>query len=309
MNAWSIEDIPDQTGRTAIVTGASSGLGLETARVLALKGADVVLACRNPEAGADALDLIEAGRPAGRVTLQELDLSDLDSVAAFARAFTKTHRHVDLLINNAAVLHPSLTRTPQGFELQFATNYLGHFALTMRLLPHLRRTRRARVVVLSSAAHRRGRIAFDDLNFERRRYRARTAYRQSKLATVIFAQELQRRLAAADCSVRVTAAHPAATVTRLRRRTLAARVYTALFGMKPLRGVLPTLRAATDPAAFGGSYWVSSREPELQGAPVAGHFARRVLDEAVAARLWEVSEELAGVSFPLAAPAPHRRAA
>ncbi len=309
MTSWTFDDIPDQTGRTAIVTGANSGIGLETARMLALKGADVVLACRNPEKGADALDLIEAERPAGRVTLQELDLSDLDSVDAFARAFAKTHQRLELLVNNAGLMVPPLTRTKQGFEMQLGTNYLGHFALTLRLLPLLRRTRRARVVVVSSGAHRRGRITFDDLNWERRPYRARAAYRQSKLAALMFALELQRRLASADSSVRVTAAHPTRTATRLRRTAIAARLYNALFGMKPAVGALPTLRAATDPAAFGGTYWVSSRDSDAHGAPVAGRVAERAMDEMVAARLWELSEELTGVSLPITAPAPQRRAA
>src|SRR6266568_2822805 len=187
MNAWTFDDIPDQTGRTAIVTGANTGIGLETARMLALKGAQVVLACRNLEKGKAAVDQVLAARPAGRVTLALLDLSDLDSVAAFAAKFAASNERLDLLVHNAGVMTPPLGRTKQGFELQFGTNHLGHFALAARLLPLVLRTPGARIVVVSSGAHHWGRIDFDDLNWERRPYRAWAAYCQSKLANQLFA--------------------------------------------------------------------------------------------------------------------------
>jgi NAD(P)-dependent dehydrogenase (short-subunit alcohol dehydrogenase family) len=303
MQPWTFNDIPDQTGRTAIVTGANTGIGLEAARMLARKGAHVVLACRNPEKGRAALVQILAGTPAGRVDLETLDLSDLDSVAAFAGAFVRTHERLDLLINNAGVMVPPLGRTAQGFELQFGTNHLGHFALAGRLLPLVLRTPGARVVVVASGAQNFGRIDFDDLNWERRPYRAWAAYCQSKLANMLFALELQRRLSTSGSEVRATAAHPGWTATDLQRTAGAARFLNPLFAMKPADGALPTLRAATDPAAGGGSYWGPSRAFEISGPPAPARISARANDQAVAARLWEVSEKLTGVSYPLAAPA------
>jgi NAD(P)-dependent dehydrogenase (short-subunit alcohol dehydrogenase family) len=297
MKAWTFDDIPDQTGRTAIVTGANTGIGLEAARMLARKGADVVLACRNPDKGKAALARIHAERPAGSATLGALDLSDLDSVSAFVEGFATTHARLDLLINNAGVMVPPLGRTKQGFELQFGTNHLGHFALAGRLLPLVLGTPGARVVVVSSTAQSFGRIDLDDLNWERRPYNAWRAYGQSKLANQMFALELSRRLAAAGSEVRATAAHPGWTATDLQRTAGAARFFNPLFAMKPADGALPTLRAATDPEAASGSYWGPARFFELSGPPVPARVPDRAKDSAVAARLWEVSEKLTGVSF------------
>jgi NAD(P)-dependent dehydrogenase (short-subunit alcohol dehydrogenase family) len=299
---WSFADIPDQAGRTVVVTGANSGIGFETARMLALRGADVILACRRPDKGTAALERIRAERPPGSVTLELLDLSDLDSVAAFATAFALRHDRLDLLVNNAGVMVPPLGRTKQGFELQLGTNHLGHFALVGRLLPLARRTPRARIVVVSSIAQHVGRIDFDDLNWRRRPYRAARAYAQSKLANMLFALELHRRLSAAGAEVRATAAHPGWTATELQRTAALGRRLNPLFAMKPSKGALPTLRAATDPEVAGGSYWGPSRFFELNGPPAAARISPRARDEAVAARLWEVSEQLTGVSFALPAP-------
>jgi NAD(P)-dependent dehydrogenase (short-subunit alcohol dehydrogenase family) len=303
MKAWNFDDIPDQSGRTVIVTGANTGIGLETARMLALKGADVVLACRNRQKGQAAVDKILADKPVGRAVLELLDLSDLDSVAAFAAAFARTHDRLDLLINNAGVMVPPLGRTKQGFELQFGTNHLGHFALTGRLLPLVLRTPDGRVLVVSSTAQNFGGIDFDDLNWERRSYSAWGAYGQSKLANMLFALELQRRLGPAHADVRVTAAHPGYTATDLQRTSGIAQLLNPLFGMKPADGALPTVRAATDPAAAGGSYWGPSRFFELNGPPALARISKAASDQATAARLWSVSETLTGVSFPFATPA------
>lgn len=304
MRPWTFDDIPDQRGRTAIVTGANTGIGLETARMLALKGAEVVLACRDLDKGEGAMARILAEKPAGGATLASLDLSDLDSVAAFARRFASTHDRLDLLVNNAGVMVPPLGRTKQGFELQFGTNHLGHFALTGRLLPLLLRTPGARIVVVSSTAQNIGRVDFDDLNWERRPYRAWSAYGQSKLANQLFALELHRRLSATGSGVRVTAAHPGWTATDLQRTAGMMRLFSPLFGMRPESGALPTLRAATDPAAISGSYWGPSRFFELSGPPAPASTSVRAQDEAVAAGLWEASEQLTGVSFGLPATAP-----
>jgi NAD(P)-dependent dehydrogenase (short-subunit alcohol dehydrogenase family) len=297
MTHWTFDDIPDQTGRTAIVTGSNSGIGYEAARMLALKGADVVLACRSAEKAKAAQERILAEKPKGRVSFSPLDLSDLESVAAFASSFLAKNARLDLLINNAGVMVPPLGRTKQGFELQFGTNHLGHFALTARLLPLLEQTKGSRVVVVASTAQNVGRIVLDDLNWERRSYRAWLAYGQSKLANMMFALELQRRLAAAGSSVQVTAAHPGWTATDLQRESGIVRVLNPVFAMKPAEGALTTLRAATDPGAGGGTYWGPSRFFELSGPPVAARIPSHAKDAAVAAKLFDVSEKLTGVSF------------
>ena len=309
MKAWTFDDIPDQSGRTAIVTGANTGIGLETARMLAKKGASVVLACRNPEKGEAALAKILAERPAGTATLSALDLSDLESVSAFATAFASKHERLDLLINNAGVMVPPLGRTRQGFELQFGTNHLGHFALAGRLLPLVQKTPGARVVVVSSTAQNFGRIDFDDLNWERRSYSAWRAYCQSKLANTMFALELARRLAAAGSDGRATSAHPGWTATDLQRNAGAARFFNPLIAMKPEGGALTTLRAATDPAAESGSYWGPSGWFELTGSPAPARISKAAKDEAAAARLWEISETLTGFSFSFSLPASTKQRA
>jgi len=232
---WTFDDIPDQTGRIAVVTGANTGIGFETARMLAQKGAHVVLACRTPEKGEAAALRIAATRPVGSATFAPLDLSDLDSVAAFASAIAAAHPRLDLLVNNAGVMVPPLSRTKQGFELQFGTNHLGHFALGARLLPLLERTSGARVVVVSSSAQNLGRIDFDDLNWEHRSYSAWSAYGQSKLANMMFALELRRRLAQTGSELRVTAAHPGWTSTDLQRTSSFVRLLNPFFRDRPLR--------------------------------------------------------------------------
>jgi NAD(P)-dependent dehydrogenase (short-subunit alcohol dehydrogenase family) len=305
--SWSLDDVPDQSGRVAVVTGANSGIGFETARRLALKGARVVLACRHPDRGSAALGQVQAETSPARATLALLDLSDLDSVTTFAAAFAARYERLDLLVDNAGVMVPPFGRTRQGFELQLGINHLGHFALTGRLLPLLARTPGARIVIVSSIAQHVGRIDLDDLNWQRRRYRAAAAYAQSKLANMMFALELQRRLTASDSSLRATAAHPGWTATELQRTASIGRRLNRFFAMKPADGALPTLRAATDPDAAGGSYWGPSRFFGLNGPPAPARVSGRARDEAVAEKLWEASEKLTGVSFALP-PATSRRA-
>ncbi|HVW25217.1 MAG TPA: oxidoreductase [Polyangiaceae bacterium] len=307
MKNWTFNDIPEQTGRVAVVTGANSGIGFETARMLAARGAHVVLACRSAEKGRAALEKIRAEAPAGAVELMLLDLSDLDSVAAFVDAFAAAHQRLDLLIDNAGVMVPPFGRTKQGFETQFGTNHLGHFALTLRLLPLLEKTPGSRVVVVSSTAQNIGRIDFEDLNWERRSYRAWPAYGQSKLANILFALELSRRLAAQGSGIVVTAAHPGYTATDLQRNS-AFQALNPLLAMKPEGGALPTLRAAVDPSAAPGSYWGPSGLFELRGSPGPARICRRGLNQADAARLFDVSERLTSVSMPKRAGAPLRAA-
>jgi NAD(P)-dependent dehydrogenase (short-subunit alcohol dehydrogenase family) len=298
MQPWTFDSIPDQTGRTAIVTGANTGIGLETARMLALRGADVVLACRSADKARAAVERILAEKPKGQVTQDALDLSDLTSVAAFAERFAGAHAKLDLLVNNAGVMVPPLGRTKQGFELQFGTNHLGHAALTARLLPLLEATPGSRVVVVSSTAQSFGRIDLEDPNWERRSYSPWRAYGQSKLANMMFALELGQRLAASGSTVRVTAAHPGWTATDLQRESGLATFFNPLLAMKPPEGALPTLRAATDPDAESGSYWGPDGLFELRGAPVRANIPRHAKDATVAARLFELTEKLTSVPFP-----------
>jgi NAD(P)-dependent dehydrogenase (short-subunit alcohol dehydrogenase family) len=303
---WTLNDIADQTGRTAVVTGASSGIGLETARVLALRGAHVVLACRNLDKGKAALQRILAEKPKGTVWLEMLDLADLDSVATFADRVATRHDRLDLLINNAGVMLPPLLRTRQGFELQFGTNHLGHAALTARLARLVLQTSGARVVIVSSAVHHRGEIDFDDLNWNRRPYDRSKAYRQSKLANLLFAFELQRRIVATGSDVRVTAAHPGWTKTELQRHMLLherllASVLNPIVQLGTLDGALSTLRAATDPDAGPGSYWGPGRFFEYKGPPDRARISERALDQGVATRLWVETEKLIGLRFNLPA--------
>ena len=296
---WTFDNIPDQSGRTAIITGANTGLGFETARALAKRGANVVLACRNLGKGSEAMRRILEVRPTGLVTLESLDLSDLASVAAFAERMLATQPRIDLLINNAGVMVPPRGKTAQGFELQFGTNHLGHFALTAPLLPRLARQPGARVVVVASMAQRFGSIALDDPNWERRRYNGWLAYGQSKLANMMFALELQRRLARAGSRLIATAAHPGWTATELQRSDPMSNLLNPV-AMTVEKGALTTLRAATDPTATGGSYWGPTGFIGMWGWTGEVPIPAKSADPEVAARLWELSEQLTGVRYDFA---------
>ncbi|MFT7621080.1 MAG: NAD(P)-dependent dehydrogenase (short-subunit alcohol dehydrogenase family) [Myxococcota bacterium] len=296
MSTWTLDSAADQTGRVAIVTGSNSGIGFETAAALALKGATVVMACRNATKGEAARTAILEQAPGGDVTLMSLDLSSLSSVEAFATAFGKVHDRLDLLINNAGVMIPPYTQTEDGFELQFGTNHLGHYALTGRLLPLITKTGGARIVTVASLAHKFGKIDFDDLNHEKS-YWAWPAYGQSKLANLLFTAELQRRLKAAGHDTIATAAHPGWTATNLQANSFVARVFNPLMAMKPPEGALPTLRAALDPDATGDAYFGPAGMGEMKGPPVVVPRTKAAQDAGVAERLWGVSAELTGVAY------------
>ena len=304
MQRWTFEQIPDQSGRAAIVTGANTGIGFETARALARKGAEVTLACRNLDKGRAAMQRIIEETPDAIVSVETLDLADLRSVQDFARRYEIGHDRLDLLILNAGVMVPPEGKTAQGFELQLGINHLGHFALTRMLLPLVQAARDGRVVVLSSGAAQLGTIDFDDLNFEKRGYSAGLAYNQSKLANQLFARELQRRLRLAGSSVRVTAAHPGWTQTDLARTSRITAILGPLFGMKTPKGALPTLRAATDPNANGGDYYGPGGFLQLRGWPTRVEMVERAKNDEVARRLWEVSEALTGARYDLPASIP-----
>ena len=290
MAKWTIADVPDQTGRTFIVTGANSGLGAAAALALAERGATVVLACRNVEKGAAA-----AATMAGDVSVRRLDLADLASV----RAFAADTGPFDVLVNNAGVMAVPLARTVDGFESQIGTNFLGHFALSLQLLPLIG----DRVVTVSSKAHRwGGRINVDDLNWQRRAYRKWFAYGQSKLADLLFAYELQRRLQATGSSVRSVAAHPGYSATELQQRAGSRAHRLMSLGNRILaqnadRGALPTLYAATMPDVLGGDYWGPDGPLELVGHPTRVGSSRSSKDGRTAVRLWGRAEELTGATF------------
>jgi NAD(P)-dependent dehydrogenase (short-subunit alcohol dehydrogenase family) len=295
MSGFSTAGIPDLTGQTVIVTGASSGIGLETAKALTAHGARVILAVRDAVKGDKAAATL-AGPGPHEVRL--LDLASLDSVRAFATDWAG--QPVDLLINNAGVMIPPLGRTKDGFELQFGTNHLGHFALTGLLLPNVT----GRVVTVSSNAHTAGHMDFDDLNWERKKYRAWRAYGQSKLANLLFTAELQRRLTEAGSNVLSMAAHPGYAATNLQSHS-ESRLWEFAMGTLGNRllaqdaagGALPTLYAAVADLP-GNTYAGPSGFAGLRGAPAPCARSKEASDPAAARRLWQVSEELTGVIFP-----------
>lgn len=300
MAGWNVDRIPDQHGRIAVVTGANSGLGLVTATELAHRGAHVVLAVRNAAAGVQA-----ARKIGGDVEVRELDLASLDSVRAFATKLTSDHPAVDLLVNNAGVVLLGPRRiSADGFELQFATNMLGHFALTGLLLNALAAAQEPRVVSLSSITHKSAHLDFDDLMSERD-YRAPSAYGRSKLATTVFGVELDRRLRAAGSSVISTLAHPGLTRTNLTPRawehrgrlgrTIARLGLLATQSVE--QGALPQLRAATDPGVQGGQFFGPARFFETRGRVTEARLSREAADPAVGERLWSSAEALTGVRY------------
>lgn len=301
---WSEADIGDQSGRVALVTGANSGIGFETARALAQHGAHVVLGCRNPQRAADAAARIDDLAPRGTVEILRIDMDDLDSISAAAAEFTARHDRLDLLINNAGIAMLPHSTTAQGFESQFGVNHLGPFALTARLLPILLRTEGSRVVAITSYTHRLGRMRFEDLHGERR-YSASGAYAQSKLANLLFIAELDRRLRAVGASTIAVAAHPGLSDTNLGHDNpgLLNRVVNGLRPVlsrvmqDPVDGALPTLRAATDPAAVGNDLYGPHGRFESSGSAHKVSRSARARDERAARTLWALSVAATGTDF------------
>jgi NAD(P)-dependent dehydrogenase (short-subunit alcohol dehydrogenase family) len=303
MTKWTTADIPDQTGRVAVITGANTGLGYETALALAEHGAHVVLAVRNLDKGKDAAARITANGPRGEVALQELDLTSLDSVRAAARELRSNHDRIDLLINNAGVMYTPKSNTKDGFELQFGTNHLGHFAFTGLLLDRLLPVADSRIVTVSSIGHRiLADIHFDDLQWEHS-YNRVAAYGQAKLANLLFTYELQRRLAGHGTTI-AAAAHPGMSDTEL-VRNMPALLVSAFERVAPVvaqnaaTGALPTLRAATDPAVLGGQYYGPDGLGQTRGYPKIVESSKKSHDADRQRRLWTVSEELTGVTYPV----------
>ena len=312
MTDWSTADIPPLNGRTAVITGATGGLGYETALALAGAGANVVLTGRNEAKGRDALQNIRRQFPNAAIAYETLDLANLASVAEFASRYAAAHTSLDLLVNNAGVMAlPQRQVTSDGFEMQLGTNYLGHYALTAHLLPLLRQGHQPRVVNLSSLAHRSGAINFGDLQ-STRSYNSWKAYCQSKLAMLMFALELQRRSDANGWGLMSNAAHPGYARTDLIANGPGASGLLWQLGksLQPFasqsaaEGALPTLFAATSPQAKPAGYYGPNWFYELKGPPVPAKIMPQAKDAAAAARLWDVSAALTGVSFdPVAAAA------
>jgi NAD(P)-dependent dehydrogenase (short-subunit alcohol dehydrogenase family) len=308
MTNWTIADIPRQRGKLAVVTGATGGLGYQTALGLAQAEAEVVLTGRNDAKGREAISKIRKQLPNAKISFEALDLANLASVADFAQRFDTAHASLDLLINNAGVMAvPTRQTTADGFEMQFGTNYLGHYALTAQLLRLLRSAHQPRVVNLSSIAHRTGFIHFSDLQGERL-YSPWKAYNQSKLAMLMFALELQRRSDAAGWNLMSNASHPGWARTDLFANgpgfgliSLASQFAAPLFSQSAESGALPTLFAATSPQAEGGGYYGPNGLYELKGPPAPARIMPQAMDKAGAGKLWDVSQQLTGVSFEQAA--------
>ena len=299
---WTEHTVPEQQGRVAVVTGANTGLGFETARVLAARGASVVLAVRDIEKGKRAAARITEAAPGADLSIQPLDLTSLESVRSAAAELRDKHQKIDLLVNNAGVMYPPRQSTRDGFELQFGVNHLGHFALTGLVLDRLLAAPGSRVVTVSSIGHRiRARIHFDDPQWERS-YDRVGAYGQSKLANLLFTYELQRRLTTHGTSTLAVAAHPGFSETELLRNSPAVLrrfepVVARLLTQSAAMGALPTLRAATDPGVLGGQYYGPDGLGERAGHPQLVMSSAQSRDVAIQRRLWALSEELTGVTF------------
>lgn len=308
---WTADDMPDQRGKLALVTGASSGIGYEAARALAAKGARVILAVRSLEKGEASAAAIRRAHPRAALEVMALDLADLASVRRFADAFGEQHGSLPLLINNAGVMALPYRRTADGFEMQFGTNHLGHFALTGLLLPAILAAPAARVVTVSSGAHTGGAIDFANLDGSRG-YRPWGAYSQSKLANLLFAYELQRRFVAAGADAISVGCHPGYAATNLqaagprmsgsRLGAAAMDIANALLGQSAAMGALPTLYAATADGVAGCDYIGPTGLMGMRGYPAKGRSSARSYDLELARRLWQVSEQLTGVSYDMTAP-------
>ena len=305
---WTVEQIPSQAGKTALVTGANSGIGYQAALELARHGAHVLMGCRNAVKGRAAIERLQREAPGASAEVVELDMASLASIRAFAAAFIGRETALDLLINNAGVMAlPKRELTEDGFERQFGTNHLGHFALTGLLMPALLAAPAPRVVTVASLAHRTGKIEFDNLQSERS-YNGKgwDAYNASKLANILFAKELDRRARAGNSRLLSLEVHPGVSMTSIfangpgtnNLKAIMVKLLAPILMQKDDAGALPTLYAATSPDAHGGEYIGPDGFQELKGAPVVVQPKPQALDVAVGERLWSVSEELTGVHYP-----------
>ena len=294
---WNTENISDQKGKVVIITGSSSGIGFEAARVLANKNAEVIIAVRNQQKGDDALNKIKSQNSSANIKVMLLDLANLMSIKTFADNFKKKYTKLDLLINNAGVMMPPYGKTKEGFELQFGTNHLGHFALTGHLFELIKKTPNSRIVNISSSAHNWGKIDFSDLTWENRKYKTGRSYGDSKIANLYFTYELQNRLGDKISNPAVTAVHPGWTATELQRHSSVFSFLNRFLAMPIWQGALPTLRAATDSNVKSGDYFGPDGFQERRGYPVKVESNKLSHDKEIAKKLWGVSEDLTGIKF------------
>lgn len=298
MQKWTTTNIPDLSGKLALITGANSGLGYETSLALAAKNAEVIMACRNLEKGKTALEQIKTEAPNAKLVLMQLDLGSLAAVRRFAEEVHAKYDHLDLLINNAGIMAPPYSKTEDGFETQIGVNHLAHFALTALLLDLVLAAENSRVVNVSSQAHSMGKINFGDLNSEKS-YNAWRAYGQSKIANLYFTYELQRKLEAADKAILSVAAHPGYAATNLQSTSSFFTWANNFFAQSAAMGALPTLYAALSPDVVGSDFIGPHALGGWRGYPIKTKSNQLSYDEAIAARLWQVSEELTGIKFDL----------
>jgi NAD(P)-dependent dehydrogenase (short-subunit alcohol dehydrogenase family) len=294
---WNTQDIPDQKGKVVIITGATSGLGKEAAKVFAEKGATVVLSVRNIEKAKAVKDEICKLNPNAKIEIKSLDLTSLNSIKLFADDFLKSHNQLDILINNAGVMYCPYSKTQDGFEMQMGTNHLGPYALTARLMPLLMKTANSRVVNTASLAHLTGNIDFEDINWEKRKYKTTQAYADSKIANLYFHYELAKKLKDQTNSPLIIAAHPGWTKTELDRHKGIVGIISSIIGQKAVMGVLPTLRAAIDPTAVSGDYFGPDGFKEMRGHPVKVKSNPMSLNAQKAEQLWMLSEKLTGLNY------------
>ncbi len=298
MTKWTTDNIPDQSGRVVVITGANSGIGYEAAMVLAQKGAEVILAVRSQEKGDAAAARIQTNAPNAKLHVRLLDLADLASVKSFAERFNADYRQLDLLINNAGIMIPPYEKTVDGFESRFGTNHLGHFALTSQLFEGLKNTPKSRIVNVSSIAHKMGKLNLNDLAWKNRKYAAWKAYGDSKLANLYFTYELARKVQAAGHGVIITAAHPGFTASNLAKGPI-IRFFNEIIAQSGSMGALPTLMAATEPSAKSGDYFGPSGISEWRGYPRQVFSNKLSHDTAIAAKLWDLSEDLTSMKFQI----------
>lgn len=296
---WNYDNIPDQSGRVALVTGANSGLGFQESLMLAKKGAEVILVGRNQVKIEQAMTTILEQVPAAKLAYEKIDLADLDSIAHGAENIKRNYERLDLLLNNAGVMIPPLSYTKQGFELQFGTNHLGHFALTGQLLPLILQTPDSRIASMTSLVGRSGTIDFNDLNYKHRQYRKMLAYGQSKLANILFINELAHRLVQAGAKTTAVVAHPGGANTNLMNNGgfVLRRIITPLGSQPVSDGALPILRATCDPNSRNGSFWGPSGRFGLTGSPIEIKMSAKENDRSQCQQLWNVSEQLTDVSY------------
>ncbi len=302
---WKAKDIKDQHGKIVLITGANCGLGFESAKALAARDAEVIMACRDVEKGEQARQSILKSHATAHVKVMQLDVSDLASIKSFSEQFLKNYSHLDILLNNAGIMTTPFFRTKDGFEGQIGTNHFGHFALTLQLMPLIKKTPYARVVNVSSLAHLRCKLDFDNLNFENEsKYTPMKAYKRSKLSNLLFTYELQRKFEQQGINAIAVVAHPGAALTELGRHIEARLKYFswvkpafALITNTPAMGALPQLYAATGSDVKGGDYYGPSGPGEVRGYPKRVQSTRYSRDKNVAKQLWEVSEQLTGLAF------------